>query len=599
MPSANQEVARRLSQMAQVLEILGGDRFRINAFEKAARVLEELDRDIASIGPDLKKLQELPGIGKGMASRIAEYLTTGHIRDCDQVLARVPSGLIELLDVPGLGPKTIALFWRQAGITGLADLKAKLQSGNLGDLPGIGPRKIEILLKGIEFLESTRTPAPTGDRADISAPTTRVRLGQALPLARWFVEQLGNLPGVRHVDYAGSLRRGKETIGDLDLLVAAEAKDTPAIMQAFLKLRAVMEPLAQGPTKTSVRVKVNGQWLQVDLRVVPPQSYGAALMYFTGSKEHNVALRERALKRGLRLNEYALAKSDDPAAVVAATTENDIYRALDLDFIPPELREDRGEIDLAAAHSLPALLRFNDIRAELHTHTTASDGVWSIEEMARACAERGFHTVAVTDHSKSQPQAGGLNAQRLEDHILAVRTAAKKLKNKITILAGSEVDILPDGGLDYPDSLLAQLDIVVASPHASLSQEPAKATKRLLKAIENPYVTILAHPTGRMINARPGLSPDIGALIAAAAQRGIALEINANNHRLDLRDTHARAAIAAGVKLSINTDAHGATDLDELLYGVLTARRAGATASDVINCFSRPALLAWIKSTRP
>ena len=338
--------------------------------------------------------------------------------------------------------------------------------------------------------------------------------------------------------------------------------------------------------------------MQVDLRVVPEESYGAALMYFTGSKEHNVRLRERAISMGMKLNEWGLTKQDSEK-VVAGKSEEDVYKALKLPWIPPELREERGEIALAEKDELPNLVELKDIKAELHTHTTASDGTWTIEQLATAAAERGFHTVAITDHSKGQVQANGLSNERLEKHIKAIRKVADKLKDKITVLAGSEVDILADGNLDYPDSLLKELDVVVASPHAALSQDPDKCTKRLLKAIDNPYVTVMGHPTGRLIGRREGLSPDMGALFKAAAQRGIAMEINANHWRLDLRDTHARAAIAAGVKLSINTDAHGQADLDQLQFGILTARRAGATKNDIINCMSKTAIVKWLKSTRP
>ena len=405
---------------------------------------------------------------------------------------------------------------------------------------------------------------------------------------------------VKKIDYAGSLRRGRETIGDIDILVAASKKDAATIAEAFVSLDGVGDIIIQGPTKSSIRT---ADGLQVDLRVVEPSAYGAALMYFTGSKEHNVKLRERAQQRGMTLNEYRL-EDKDTGKAVASKTEEDVYQALDLNWIPPEMREDRGEIALAECKAatrgrgLPTLIERRDIKAELHAHTTASDGRWSIRELAEAAAARGFHTVAVTDHSKGQVQANGLDEARLEKHIEAVREAAAEMKDTITILAGSEVDILVDGRMDYPDSLLAELDIVVASPHASLAQEPEKATKRLLKAIENPYVTILGHPTGRLVLRREGLHPDMDALIAAAAERGIAMEINANRYRLDLRDTHAHAAIEAGVKLAINTDAHGPADLDELRYGVLTARRAGAAKGDVVNGMSKTALKKWIASTR-
>ncbi len=577
--SQNLQLAAIFHRMAQITEILGGDRFRINSFERASRALAELAEDVAAIGPDAKALQRIEGIGEGTARRIAEFLETGRIKDHDELTAKVPSGLLKLLDIQGLGPKKVAVLWKEAGIEDLASLKRKLGGNALADLPGFGRKTVENLRKNLAFIEQAGQ---------------RYRLGDALPMAVWIVEQLRPVRGVEQISYAGSLRRGRETIGDIDIVVAFKGRDRAGLIEAFKGLEVVDEVLMSGSTKTSVRT---GDGMQVDLRIVEPQQYGAALMYFTGSKEHNVELRERAQKMGMTLNEYALSRVKDEK-VVASKTEQEIYKALKLAWIPPELREARAEIALAGKGRLPTLIELADIRSELHTHTTASDGHWSIEELAACAVERGYHTVAITDHSRSQVQANGLSAQRLEKHIEAVRKVAAKLKGRITVLAGSEVDILADGALDYPNSLLKQLDIIVASPHAALSQEPKKATERLLKAIHNPYVTMLGHPTGRLINRREGLSPDMKRVIAAAAERGIALELNANAWRLDVRDSHARMAIEAGVKLSINTDAHGAPDLDQLIFGILTARRAGATAQDVINCMSRQELARWLAATR-
>lgn len=621
MASTNQALARLFEQMAEVTEVTGGNRFRANAFYNAARMLGEMTEDVAEL--DEQALTELQGIGQGNAQRIREYVDTGRIVEHEKMMAEVPGGILDLLEIPNLGPKTVAQLWQQAGVTDLATLKQKLETGELTKLKGFGEKKQQQLKKNIAFAESA------GQRTNI---------GKALPLAQWFIDQLSRLKSVKQIDYAGSLRRGKETIGDLDVLVAAESRNASKISERFTNLGPVEEVLLSGSTKTSVRTQ---RGIQVDLRIVDPGSYGAALMYFTGSKEHNVALRGRANERGYKLSEYGLFE-EATDAFVAGETEEGVYHALDLAWIPPELREDHGEIAMAAVsftqqagkpasgsrkkttggktktshrpkkkaarasegdaagdgRPLPALIEPGDIKSELHAHTTASDGHWSIEDYAAACAERGFHTIAVTDHSKSQVQANGLNAQRLEKHIEAVREAAERLADTIQILAGSEVDILSEGKLDYPDSLLAALDIVVASPHAALQQDAEKATKRLLKAIEHPYVTILGHPTGRLVNKREGLKPDMVKVIDAAAQRGIALEINANHNRLDLRDTHARSALEAGVKLAIDTDAHGPADLDELGYGVLTARRAGATKDDVINCLSKQRLNQWLKSTR-
>ena len=578
MADHNARLEAIFQQMADVTEITGGNRFKVIAFQKVARVLGELAEDVASIAPD--KLATIPGVGKGTAERIREFLDTGQIAEHQAMLKEIPPGLPALLDIPGLGPKTVALLWTKAGITSMADLRAKLAGDALAELPGFGKKKLENLRKNIAFAEEAGK---------------RTRLGEALPQAAYLVHKLRQVPGVTQCDYAGSLRRGKETIGDIDVLVACESKHNAAVSAAFVKLADATDVLGQGETKTSVRTKGG---LQIDLRIVEPDHYGAALLYFTGSKEHNVRLRGRALDMGYTLNEYALADKDDKTKVVASKTEQDIYKKLKLAWIAPELREDRGEIDRAADGTLPDLITLDDIKSELHAHTNASDGTWTIRDLALAAADRGFHTVAVTDHSKSQFQAHGLDAKRLEQHIEAIRAVAAELTGKITILAGSEVDILADGSLDYPDSLLAELDIVVASPHAALSQDGAAATKRLLRAIDNRYVTILGHPTGRLIGRREGLSPDMGQVVKAAAKRGIAMEINANHWRLDLRDTHARLALDAGCRLAINTDAHGPADLDQLRYGILTARRAGATAADVVNCHTAAALAKWLASTR-
>ncbi|MEL7086919.1 MAG: DNA polymerase/3'-5' exonuclease PolX [Planctomycetota bacterium] len=588
MPSNNAQLAVIFHQMADLTEITsggaGGNRFKVNAFAKAGRIMEDLTKDVADI--DAALLPKVEGIGKGTAARIVEFLDTGKVADHEALLAQVPDGLLKVMDVPGLGPKTVALLWHEAGVESLEDLEAKLDTGELEALKGFGKKKIENLRKNLKFAASA------GDRQ---------RIGGAYALAMIFVEDLGGLPGVENIEYAGSLRRGKETIGDIDVLVSSPAPgnsgERKAIFDAFVNHPAVADVIAHGDTKASVRTKDEVGGMQVDLRVVAPESFGAALMYFTGSKEHNVKMRERAIARGLSLNEYSLSRDGDP---VAGATEEQVFAALDLAWVPPELREDRGELSSAESDALPTLLELADIQSELHSHTTASDGRWSIEENALGAAARGFHTVAITDHSKGQAQANGLSNERLVKHIEAVRKVAKKLEGKITVLAGSEVDILANGELDYPDELLAELDIVVASPHAALTQDPAKATKRLIKAIDNPYVTILGHPTGRIVNKREGLSPNMEAIFQAAKDRGVALEINASPYRLDLRDTHARTWIQDyGGKLAINTDAHSAEHLDNLRFGVVTARRAGAAKDDVVNCLSKAALAKWISSTRP
>ena len=581
--STNAELSAIFDRMAKVLEITDANRFKINAHQRGARALKDLTADVAELaaqGP--ATLTKLDGIGKGLAEKIIEYVDTGKVAEHDKLLASIPPGLIDLLEIPGLGPKTVALFWNQANITTTEQLTQAITDNTLTDLPGVGKKKLDNIAKAIAFTQSA---------------SDRIRIGRALHIATHFLERLNHLPGIQRIDYAGSLRRGQETIGDIDILVAA--KDPEQISQAFRSDPTVTEILVAGPTKSSVRTT---EGVQVDLRLVPLEQYGAALLYFTGSKEHNVLLRQRAINQDLRLNEYGLyhaadADSRDTATPLASKTEKEIYAALDLPLIPPELREDRGELALAEQDQLPKLLSLSDIRAELHAHTTASDGKLSIAQLAAAAKERNFHTIAVTDHSTSQHQAHGLDPKRLEQHIAAVREADAQI-NDIRILAGSEVDILSDGSLDYPDSLLKELDIVVASPHAALSQPHAKATARLRKAIEHPLVHIIGHPTGRLIGKREGLAPNLPELFKAAAEHHTALEINASPFRLDLKDTHARAAIELGCKLAINTDTHQSADLDNLRFGVLTARRAGATKQHVINTLTAKQLAAFLAKKR-
>lgn len=585
--SINAQLGQMFDLMSNVLQLLDANRFKVTAYQRASRALGDLSADVSTIAAEgVKALTELDGIGKGLAEKIVEFIETGSVSEIDAALGEVPPGVIDMLDIPGLGPKKVKLLWDSAGLESIAELKTALEGDALADLPGMGAKTLDNLRKSIAFAESSGG---------------RVRIAEAMNVAKYVVEAMAQLPGAKRVDYAGSLRRGNETIGDVDIIVACKnpEKDAEAIGEHFRGLDCVAEVLAAGATKSSVRTE---DGLQIDLRVIDEARYGAALMYFTGSKEHNVKLRERAIKQKLTLNEYGLWKQGDDTTdaagkPVAAETEADIYKKLGLTWIAPPLREDRGEIDLAADDALPSLIELADIKAELHAHTTASDGHWSIVELAEAVRDRGMHTIAVTDHSRSSAIANGLDEKRLVQHIEAIHEANAQVEG-ITILAGSEVDILADGSLDYDDDLLAQLDIVVASPHASLGQDPKKATARLLRAIENPYVHILGHPTGRIINRREGLSPDMPTLFAAAAECDVAMEINANHYRLDLRDTHARAAIEAGCKLAIDTDAHGPNDLDELQYGVLTAQRAGATKANVINCMTATKLHKWLKAKR-
>ncbi len=572
--STNRQLADMFDRMADVIELNGGNRFRVNALQRGARALRDLPPDVKDMPRTVSTFADLDGIGKGLAERIIEYLDSGNIDEYDQLIADVPDGVLKMLDIPGLGPKSVATLWKQGGIESLDQLKDKLGTGEIEKLPRMGAKTVENIRKSLAFAESAGQ---------------RVRIGQALPVAVYFVNEMRKLKPVERCDYA---------IGDIDILVACPRKEAPSIAEHFRGLEAVKDVISSGETKSSVRLESG---LQVDLRLVRPDRYGAALAYFTGSKQHNVALRERSLKHDLSLNEYGLWNRNEQdkkdANPVAATEEPDIYKKLGLAYVPPELREMRGEIDAAENNDLPTLITLDDIQCELHAHTRASDGHMRIEELAAVAREHGYHTIAVTDHSVSQMQANGLSAERLEKHIEAIREADAKVKD-IRILAGSEVDILADGTLDYPNSLLRELDIVVASPHTALGQDPRKATARLRKAVEHPLVHIIGHATGRLINRREGLSPDMAALFKAAAEAGTAFEINANPWRLDLRDTHARAAIDAGVMLAINTDAHKPGDLDLLRYGLLTARRAWVTKEQVINCLTRDKLDAWLKRRR-
>ena len=592
----NPALVQIFEDMARLTEVLGGNGFKVNAFVKAARVVENLDKDASEF--TRSELVALPGVGTGTADRILDFVETGKVADHEDLKARVPAGVVELMGVSGIGPKSAARFWHDAGVESIADLKEAIADGRLEELKGFGKKKVEGIAKSLAFAEKSGG---------------RHRRGVAAAVAGAVAEAARGVEGVERVEVAGSLRRGAETIGDVDVLAAVpgpapspedptpapDAAVAAAVFDAVEALDGVAEVLLRGDTKLSVRFEAG---LQADVRAVPADCFGAALAYFTGSKEHNVKLRERAGKRGLSLNEYALTEKDG-GAVVASETEEEIHEALGLAYVPPELREDRGEVVRAeaaeeAGEPLPRLIETADLKAELHAHTTASDGVLSIDELVEVALSRGFHTLAVTDHSRGQVQANGLSIERLERHIVAVREAAKRWKKKINVLAGSEVDILTDGSLDYPDELLAELDLVVASPHASLSQKPDVATDRLLRAMENPHVTVMGHPTGRLVLKREGLSPDMPRLVKAAAERGVALEINASPYRLDLRDRHVALALEAGCRIAINTDAHGPDGFLNAEHGVATARRGGARAEDVVNTYGREELAAWVASTK-
>ncbi len=580
--ATNAEVAAAFEELAVLSEILGANVFKVNAFRKAARAVEGLPG--TAVEMEVAALKEIDGLGASTAAKVVEFGKSGTMSELDELRGQVPAGLKEVLAIQGIGPKTARALWTELGVVDLATLKSAIDSGKVATLPRMGAKTIQNMKEAIAFAETARG---------------RIRIGEAMPLAESLVAELGKLPFVEKIAYAGSLRRGRETIGDLDILAAA--KDPKKLMDAFTSRGEVARVLGHGDTKSSVLTKTG---VQVDLRVVPRDRFGAALMYFTGSKEHNIAMRERAIAQGMRLNEYGLFRenaqggADEGAAPVAAASEDVVYAALGLDWVPPTMREDRGEVaafEKGARH--PEVLEVADIKAELHCHTTASDGAMSIDEIVARARDRGFHTIAITDHSKSQFQANGLDEARLRAHIKAIHAARARFPD-MQIWAGSEVDILSDGSLDYADDLLAELDWVVASPHAALKQEPRVATDRLLRAIAHPLVHVIGHPTGRIVNGRPGLEPAMNELYAAAKEHGTALEINSHHMRLDLRDTHVRAAADAGCMLAIDCDVHGPEDFDEIRYGVLTAQRGWLPRAQCLNCMDAKSLDAWRRKKR-
>ncbi len=581
----NTELVRAFERIADLLEIDGADGFRINSYRRAARSLKDAGEDAAALAA-AGRLQELPGVGKGTAQRIQQFLDTGHIDVLDELEAKFPPGLPALLDIPGMGPKKVALVHAELGVKGLDDLKKVIASGAMEKLPGLGATSVQKIAEGIAFLASSGG---------------RTALGIALPIAEAFVERVRALRGVKQAEVAGSLRRGAETIGDIDIL--CDAADGETVIKQFVVFEGVKRVLAAGGTKGSVTVELDaGRELQIDLRVVESDSYGAALQYFTGSKEHNVRLRERAIAKKWRLNEYGLF---DGERSIAGKREADIYKKLGLPFIPPELREDRGELD---PPSFPLgkggdrgvfadLVKLEDIRGDLHMHTVASDGRCTIEEMAAAAKARGYEYIAICDHSKSSTIANGLSIERMIEHMAKIRAVAKKTKG-IAILVGCECDILSDGSMDYPNEILAQCDCVVASIHSALGSTKHSPTQRTLAAIANPYVSAIGHPTGRLLNKRAPMELDMAAVVEAAAENGTMLEINSSWQRLDLKDLHVRMALAAGVTLTINTDAHHTDQLAQMRLGVLTARRGGATKADVVNGLSLTGLRKRIAHKR-
>jgi DNA polymerase (family 10) len=563
----NKAIAGILYETADLLEIDGGDSFRIRSYRNAAQAIEALPQQIADLMAEPKKVLEIPGIGKGMLTNLQEMFKDGRLSVHGDLLKKYRPSMLDLLKIQGLGPKTIALIWSAYQICDVEGVEKLAREGKIRELPRMGEKQEQKLLKAIE---------------DYRRIAGRFLLDTAENEAQKISTHLSAFPGIEKVTPAGSLRRGRETVGDLDILVTGKAccdeAERQKLIQHIIKLPGLMEVLARGDNKVSFRLRGG---MQVDVRLLPPDSFGAAMQYFTGSKAHNVALRQRALKMGYTLSEYSLARLDNEKAV-AGKTEEEIYVKLKLDYIPPELRENHGEIDAAAEHTLPALISQEDLQGDVHMHTVETDGRNSIEEMAEAARARGYKYMAITDHSKNLAFANGLDDKRALQHIQRIHAANENIEG-IRIFAGVEVDILADGTLDLSDSVLEQMDIVIASVHSHFNQSPTEMTDRLLRAVENPNTSFLGHPTGRLLLRRDAYQFDLDAVLKAAASRKVAMELNAYPDRLDLCDRHLRLAKQHGLKIVINTDSHHTSHLEKIRFGVLQARRAWLTKEDVLN----------------
>ena len=569
----NHEIASLFQRIADVLELKGENTFRINSYRKAARVIEDLTEDVEELAK-VGKLTEIPGIGEGTAEKIIEYINTGKMSKYEEVMKGVSEETVTLVQIPGLGPKTVAMLNKELGIVGLSDLEKALHQGKLKGLFGIGDKKIENIVKGIELFKTSQQ---------------RISIGMAYPVVKRIIEGLKHNPKIKDIQAAGSLRRMKETVGDIDILVSGS--DGADIVKSFVIMRGVTQILAAGDTKGSVRVE---EGVQVDLRVVHENEFGSALQYFTGSKEHNIHLREIAKKKGLKISEYGIFRGDKK---IGGRLEEDIYKTLGMDLIPPELRENRGEIEAAQVGKLPKLIELSDIKGDLHNHSNWSDGTPTFEEMVEHAMKMGYNYLVVSDHSKSLHVANGLKDEELLEEIEEIDKLNKKFKG-FTLLKATEVDIKADGSIDFPDKLLEKLDVVVASIHSGFKQGKEKITERMIAAIHNPYVNIVAHPTGRLISKREGYEVDLDKVIAACAETGTALEINCFYDRLDLNDINCRKAKEAGVMISISTDAHHLDQMWMIELGVGIARRGWLEAKNVINTFSLDKLKAFCKKKR-
>ena len=563
----NKAIAGILYETADLLEIDGADSFRIRSYRNAAEAIEAQAQQIADLISEPKKVLAISGIGKGMLLNLQEMFKEGRLSLHAELLKKYRPSMLELLKIQGLGPKTIALIWSAYQVSDVEGLERLAKEGKIRELPRMGEKQEQKLLKAIE---------------DYRRIAGRFLLDAAEREAEKIIQHLRDYPGVENITPAGSLRRGRETVGDLDILVTGKSCCDDSARQELIahiiKLPSLMEIIASGENKVSFRLRGG---MQVDVRLLPPESFGAAMQYFTGSKAHNVALRQRALKMGYTLSEYSLAMLDTEKPV-AGKTEEEIYAALRLDYIPPELRENLGELDAAESHTLPTLISQANLQGDVHMHTVETDGRNTIEEMAEAARERGYKYMAITDHSKNLAFANGLDDKRAVEHIKHIR-AINGAGDKIRIFAGIEVDILADGALDLSDSVLEQMDIVIASVHSHFNQSLAEMTDRLLKAIQNPNVSLLGHPTGRLLLRRDAYSFDIEAVLKEAAQKKVAMELNAYPDRLDLCDRHLRLAKQHGVKIVINTDSHHTSHMDKMRFGVQQARRAWLTQADVLN----------------
>ncbi|MGQ9507908.1 MAG: DNA polymerase/3'-5' exonuclease PolX [Thermodesulfobacteriota bacterium] len=564
----NKELADLFNKMADILEFKGENPFKISAYRKASRILGDLTQDIEEIAKK-GELKKIPGIGEGMAQKVEEYLKTGKIAKFEEVRKGVSDDLITMMEIPGMGPKTLALIHKERGIKNLSDLEKALEDGSLIDLFGMGEKKVENIKRGIQLLRQRKG---------------RMNLGMAFPVAKRIIDTLRERTGSQKIEWAGSLRRMKENIGDIDIL--ATGTNHERIIEAFIHLPEVREVLASGETKASVIVEGG---LQIDLRVVDEDSYGAALQYFTGSKAHNIHLRGIAKSKGIKINEYGVFKGEKK---IGGREEEEVYKALGMIWIEPELREDRGEIEASQKKSLPILVKESEIKGDLHVHSKWSDGTASIEEIAKAAKSKGYQYVAICDHSKSLKITHGLDESRLLKQIEEIDRINERMK-EFRIIKGTEVDILGDGRLDLSDHILKKLDWVLAAVHSGFKQDKEKMTKRIIKALENPFVHAIAHPSGRLLGAREAYEVDMEEIMKMAKHFGKALEINAYFERLDLDDLHCRKAKDMGIPLAIGTDAHHLDQMWMMTLGVAVARRGWLESRNLLNTLSLHEFLRW------